>query len=69
MAVRRVRSLNTAEPGIEPLTPCQFNRSRVAVRIVRRDTARAGMKSLTPCQANRSRVAVRNGSENRHSWT
>ena len=35
---------------------CQGNRTRVAVRTVRRDTAEPGMESLTNCQ---TRVAVR----------
>ena len=41
------------------LTSCQANRTRVAVKTVRRETAGPGMESLTPCQANRIRVAVR----------
>ena len=45
-AVYTVRR-DTAEPGMESLTSCQANRTRVAVRMVRRDTAGPGMKSLT----------------------
>ena len=44
---------------MESLTPCQANRTSVAVRSVRRDTAGPAMESLTYCQANRTRVAVR----------
>ena len=44
---------------MESLTPCQANRTKVAMRTVRRDTAGPAMESLTPCQANRTRVAVR----------
>ena len=44
---------------MESLTSCQVNRTRVAVRTVKRDTAAPGMESLTSCQANRTRVAVR----------
>ena len=48
MAVRTVRR-NTAGPGMESLTYCQANETRVAVRTVGRDTAGPDMKSLTPC--------------------
>ena len=44
---------------MKSLTPCQANRTRVAVRTVKRDTARPGMESLTYCQANETRVIVR----------
>ena len=44
---------------MESLTYYQANRTRVAVRTVRRNTAGPGMESLTLCQANRTRVAVR----------
>ena len=44
---------------MESLTICQANRTRVAVRFMRRDTARPAMESLTPYQANRTRVAMR----------
>ena len=44
---------------MESLTSCQANRTRVAVRTVRRDTVGPGMESLTCCQANRTRVVVR----------
>ena len=36
-----------------------LNRTRVAVRTMRRDTAESGMESPTACQANRTRVAVK----------
>ena len=59
MGVRTVRR-DTAGPGMESLTYCQANRTRVEVRTVRGDTAaRHGMESLTDCQANRTRVGVR----------
>ena len=48
MAVRTVRR-DTAGPGMESLTYCQANRTRVAVRMVRRETAGPGMESLTFC--------------------
>ena len=53
MAVRTVR-MDTAAPAMELLTYCQANRTRVAVRTVRRDMAAAlAMESLTYCQGNR----------------
>ena len=58
MRVRTVRS-DTAGPGMESLTCCQANRSKVGVRPVRREIARPGMESLTSYQANRTRVEVR----------
>ena len=67
MGVRTVIR-DTAGPGMESLTSCQANRTRLGVRTVRRDTAGPGMESLTFCQANRTRLGVKN-SEKRHSWT
>ena len=55
MAVRR----ETVGPGMDSLTRCQANRTRVAgVRTVRRDIAGPSMDSLTSCQANRIRMRV-----------
>ena len=34
---------NTAEPGMESLTCCEANRTRVAMRTVRSNTAEPGM--------------------------
>ena len=56
--MRTVRS-DIAGPGIESLTSCQANRTRVRVRTVRRDTAGPGMEPLTTCQVNRTRLGVR----------
>ena len=56
---------DTAEPGMESLTSCQANRTRVGVRTVRRDTAGPGMESLTSWQVNRTRVGVRTVRRNR----
>ena len=47
-----------AGPGMELLTACQANQTRVGVGTVRRDPAGPGMKLLTSCQANRTRVGV-----------
>ena len=58
--------MDTAGPGMKSLTPCQANKTKVAVT-VRRDMAGPGMESLTCCQANRTRVAVR--TVRRDSWT
>ena len=44
---------------MESPTHCQANRTRVAVRTLRRDTAGPGMEPLTRCRANRTTVAVR----------
>ena len=53
MAVRTVRrDTMTAGPAMKSLTYCQANRTRVAVRTVRRDTAGSVMKSLTNCYTN-----------------
>ena len=52
---------------MESLTFCQANRTRVGVRIVRRDTTGPDMESLTNCQANRTTVGVR--TMRRDSWT
>ena len=44
---------------MESLTNCQANRTKVAMRTVRRDTAGPGMESLSYYQGNRTRMAVR----------
>ena len=54
MGVITVRR-DTAGLGMESLTFCQANSTRVGVRIVRRDTAGPGIESLTFCQANRTK--------------
>ena len=56
--MRTVRK-DIAGPGMESLTYCQANSTRVEVRTVRRHTAGPGMESLTCCQANKTRVEVR----------
>ena len=58
MGIGTVRR-DLARPGMESLTYCQANRTRVGGRKVRRDPAGPGMKSLTRCQANRTRVGRR----------
>ena len=50
---------------MESLTNCQANRTRVAMRTVKRDTAGPGMKSLTYCQPNRTN---NEDTENEFSW-
>ena len=45
--------------GMESLTSCPGQMTKVTVKTVREDTAGPGIESLTPCQANRTRVAVR----------
>ena len=59
MAVRSVKRDIAGVAQWTPLTNCQSNRTKVAVRTVRRDMAEPGMESLTFCQANETRVAVR----------
>ena len=60
---------HSSGPGIELLTSCQANKTRVAVRTVRMDTTRPGiMDSLTCCQANRTRVAVRTVTQLDLAW-
>ena len=56
MTVRR----NIGGPGMESLTFCQANRTRVGVRTVRRNTASRPhiMESLTNYHASRTRVVV-----------
>ena len=49
---RTVWRRDIARLGIESLTYCQANRTRVGVRTVIRNTAGPGMESLTFCQAN-----------------
>ena len=44
---------------MESLTCCPTNRTRLAVRIIRKDTAGPAMKSLTSCQAIRARLGMR----------
>ena len=57
--MRTVRK-DIAGPGIESLTTCQANRTRVGVRTVRTlDTVGSGIESLTCCQINRTGVGVR----------
>ena len=68
MGVRIVRR-DRDGPGMESLTSCQANKTRVGVRTVRRDTAGSGMESLTGCQASRTRVRVRTVRLKGHSWT
>ena len=43
---------------MELLTSCQTSKTRVAMRIVRRDTAGPGMELLTSCQINTMRVEI-----------
>ena len=50
---------NTARPGMESLTNCQANRTRLGMRTVRRNTAGPGIESLTCCQANRTMLGGR----------
>ena len=50
---------NTTGSGMESLTYCQVNRTKLAVRTVRRDTAGSSMKSLTAYKANTIRLTVR----------
>ena len=55
-----LRRDTAAGPGMESLTCCQANRTRVRVRTVRRDMAAGpGMESLTSYQAIRTRVGMR----------
>ena len=44
---------------MKSLTDCQTNRTRVAVKMVRRDTTGPGIETPTCCQVNRIKVAVR----------
>ena len=64
MTVRR----DTAGPGMELLTYCQANRTRVAVRTVRRDITGPCMEAIYWLSSQQDQSGSKD-SEKGHSWT